>query len=42
MQDLQQAGAAPQPALCPGGQRAFVCAESLRNIRDRLRFVIEL
>jgi hypothetical protein len=42
MQDLQQAGAAPQPALCPGGQRAFVCVESLRNLRERLRFVIEL
>ena len=42
MLDLQRAGRAPSPVLCPGGQRAFVCRESLRGIREELRFVIGL
>ena len=42
MQDLQRAGRAPQPVPCPNGTRAFVCRESLRSLRDKLRFVIEL
>lgn len=42
MQDLQRAGRAPQPIACPNGARAFVCRESLRSLRDKLRFVIEL
>jgi hypothetical protein len=42
MLDLQRAGRAPSEVLCPGGQRAFVCPESLRSIRKELRFVIGL
>ena len=42
MQDMQRAGRAPQPTACPNGARAFVCRESLRGIRDQLRFVTEL
>ena len=42
MLDLQRAGDAPSPGRCPGGERAYVCRESLRGIRDELRFVIGL
>ena len=42
MQDLQRAGRAPEPVTCPNGAKAFVCRESLRSLRDQLRFVIEL
>ncbi|MDQ3070133.1 MAG: hypothetical protein M3R55_10450 [Acidobacteriota bacterium] len=42
MQDWQRAGKAPAQAACPNGSRAFVCRESLRSLREELRFVIEL
>ena len=42
MQDLRSAGRAPDPVTCPSGLRAHVCRESLRGIRDELRFLISL
>ncbi|MEX2270310.1 MAG: hypothetical protein WD690_02480 [Vicinamibacterales bacterium] len=42
MQDGAPGLATPKPMRCADGTRAFACAESLRSIRDELRFVIEL
>lgn len=42
MADLQRTGRSPEPKACPSGQRAFVCREWLRGLREDLRFVIEL
>jgi hypothetical protein len=42
MLDLQRTGRSPEPKTCPSGQRAFVCREWLRGLREDLRFIIEL